>query len=172
MRIRNYLNQEQADLLFSSHIMSPLAYCPLVWMFCSKQAHNMIQKTQYKGLRARFNDFSASLEELIERANSCSIHTRNLRFLMEEVFKTLKRSNANIMWDSFNFKDPNKYELRRGCNLVIPKGRTTKVINSFDFRAALAWNHLPIHVKNAENLVEFKKILKKETIYCKCLNCT
>ena len=32
MRIRNYLNQKQADLLFSSHIMSPLNYCPLVWI--------------------------------------------------------------------------------------------------------------------------------------------
>ena len=91
---------------------------------------------------------------------------------MGEIFKTLKRLNANIMWDSFDFKDPNKYELRWGCNLVIPKGRTAKVINLFDFRAALAWNHLHIHVKTAENLVEFKEILKKETIYCRCLNCT
>ena len=59
---------------------------------------------------------------------------------MEEIFKTLNNLNPQIMWNTFNFKDPNKHELRRGINLVVPKARTTRAINSFDFRAAMAWN--------------------------------
>ena len=75
------------------------------------------------------------------------------------------------MWDSFNFKDPNKYCLRRDQNLEIPRARTTRDINSFDFRAAMAWNHLSNTVKSAATTVEFKTHLKKEKIYCRCLNC-
>ena len=171
MRIRNYLSQEQADNLFSSYIMSPLTHCPLIWMFCSKPAHNMLQKTQYKALRARFNDFSSSCEKLLERAESCDIHTRNLRLLMAEIYKTLNRSNAIIMWDSFDLKVPNKYELRRGRNLITPKAGTTKALNSFDFRAAMAWNHLSLSVKSANNITTFMKLLKNENIYCRCLMC-
>ena len=42
MRIRRYLTQKQVDRLYAAHVMSPFNYCPLVWMFCSKQAHNLI----------------------------------------------------------------------------------------------------------------------------------
>jgi len=57
LRIRNYLTQKQADLLYNSYIMSPFNYCPLVWMFCSRRAHNLINKTHHKALCAKQNTF-------------------------------------------------------------------------------------------------------------------
>ena len=90
---------------------------------------------------------------------------------MAEIYKTLNRSNAIIMWDSFDLKAPNKYELRQGRNLVTPKAGTTKALNSFDFRAAMAWNHLSLSVKSANNITTFMKLLKNENIYCRCLMC-
>ena len=65
MRIRGYLTQNQADHLYQAYIMSPFNYCPLVWMFCSKMAHNLIDKTHHKALCARFNTFDATFEELL-----------------------------------------------------------------------------------------------------------
>ena len=90
---------------------------------------------------------------------------------MAEIYKTLNRSNAIIMWDSFDLKVPNKYELRRGRNLITPKAGTTKALNSFDFRAAMAWNHLSLSVISAINITTFMKLLKNENIYCRCLMC-
>ena len=113
-RIRAYLSQKQANQLFYTFIMSPFSYCPLVWMFCSRQANNMINITHYKALRVRFNDFSSTFEELLDKANSNSIHTLNLRLMLCEVYKTLNRINPPIMWDTFKFKETNKYTLRRG----------------------------------------------------------
>ena len=52
MRIRNFLTQNQADHLYMAYIMSSFNYCPLVWMFCSKMAHNLINKTHHKALCA------------------------------------------------------------------------------------------------------------------------
>ena len=173
VRIRHYLNQKQADLLFSSHIMSPFNYCPLVWMFCSKQAFTLLNRTHLKALQARYNNFTATFEELnsLDESNSLDIHNRNLHLLVCEIFKTLNQVNPEIMWDSFNFKNPNKYNLRRGQNLVIPSARTTRATNFFDFRASMAWNHMPSKIKNAKCLNEFCSLIKRQRIYCKCLNC-
>ena len=65
MRIRNYLNERQIDLLFFSHIMSTFNYCPLVWMFCSKQASNLLNATHKKALRVRLKTI------LIQHSQSC-----------------------------------------------------------------------------------------------------
>ena len=172
VRIRSYLSQKQADLLFSSHIMAPFNYCPLIWIFCSKQASNLINRTHHKALQARFDIFNTSFEELLslDKFNSSKIHTRNLQILVCEVFKTLNQENPEIMWNSFDFKDPNKYDLRRGRNLIVPKARTTRAVNSFDFRASMAWNHLPSKIKSAKSLSDFRSLVEKQKIYCSCIN--
>ena len=145
MRIRNYLTQYQADLLFSSFIMPPFNYFPLVWMFCSKQAENLINVTHHKALCVRFNSFSHTFDELLTKSNSSSIHTKNLQLLVGEVYKSLNRLSPEIAWDIFTPKQ-SRYNLRQGSSLIIPKARTTRGTNSFNFRAALAWNYLPQHV--------------------------
>ena len=172
MRIRNYLSQKQADLLFYSYIMSPFNYCPLVWMFCSKQANSLINATHLKALRARYNNFSSTFEELLEGSHSLTIHSKNLHLMLGEVYKTLNHLNPQIMWDSFRDTVTNKYNLRRGQNLRIPIARTTQATNSFDFRAAMAWNHLSAKIKAAPSLSEFIASIKNVSIHCECINCS
>ena len=171
-RIRKYLTQKQADSLFHSYIMSPFNYCPLVWMFCSKQANTLLNSTHFKGLRARYSDFSSTFDELLQISNSTYIHSKNLRLMLFEVYKTVNHLNPEIMWDSFNVKKVNKYTLRRGENLEIPLARTTRAKNSFDFRAIMAWNQLAAKVKNASSLNKFKAHVKNISIYCECINCS
>ena len=152
--------------------MSPFNYCPLVWMFCSKQASALLNRTHLKALQARYNNFTASFEELnsLDESNSLDNHSRNLHLLVCEVYKTLNHVNPEIMWASFNIKDPHKYNLRRGQNLVIPSARTTRATNFFDFRASMAWNHLPSKIKNAKSQNEFCSLIKRQRIYCKFIN--
>ena len=171
-RIRGYVNQKQADMLFFSHIFSLFDYCPLVWMFCSKQAYNLLNATHKRALKVRFDDFHSSFEELLHRCESVDIHTRNLQLMICEVYKTLNHLNPQIMWDSFMFKAPHKYQLRRGQNLVTPSARTTRAVNSFDFRATMAWNYLPLNIKGANNIEEFSRLLKNVKIHCECRNCS
>ena len=37
---------------------------------------------------------------------------------------------------------PGLYNLRQGSSIVVPRATSTRATNSFDVRAALAWNHL------------------------------
>ena len=43
-------------LLYKSIINSQFNYCPLLWMFCSRQSNNSINKVHGRGLRLTYRD--------------------------------------------------------------------------------------------------------------------
>ena len=45
-RISPYLETDKKELLFKSMVKSQFNYCPLVWMFFSRNANNLINKIQ------------------------------------------------------------------------------------------------------------------------------
>ena len=103
--------------------MSPFNYCPLVWMFCSKAAHNLINTTHHRALRSRFNSYSSSFDELLVRSKRGTIHSKNLHIMVIEIFKSLNRLNPEFMWNSFELRS-DAYNLRPGSRIVIPPART------------------------------------------------
>ena len=121
MRIRRYLTQTQVDRLYTAHVMSPLNYCPLVRMFCSKQVHNLIDSTHRRTLCAELNTFTVTLDEMmLEKSNTLSVHTKNLQLLLTEIFKSVNHLNPEFIWDSFIMK-PDLYNLRQGSSIVVPR---------------------------------------------------
>ena len=82
-------------------------------MFCSKKCNNSINKAHKRALREANQNWDASLEELPDVDGSMKIHTRNLRALMTEVFKSLNKLNPKFMWKIFKFKET-PYSLRCG----------------------------------------------------------
>ena len=111
-----------------------------------------------------------TFDELLSKSNSITIHTKNLQLLVGEVFKSLNRLSPEITWDTFTPKQ-SRYNLRQGSSLIVPRARTTRAINSLDFRAALAWNYLPKHVKEEKSLYKFNGDINGLNIYCRCFNC-
>ena len=53
-RINHYMKENQKEILLSSFLISHLSYCPLIWMFCSK---NFTKKINWK----IFTDYSKRL---------------------------------------------------------------------------------------------------------------
>ena len=49
-RIRKFLTLEKAKILACSMIETQFAYCPLIWMFCSKIDMQRVEKVQNKSL--------------------------------------------------------------------------------------------------------------------------
>ena len=56
LRISSNLNMKQEKLLYKSTIKSQFNYCPLVWMFCSRQSNNLINKIHEPSLRISYKD--------------------------------------------------------------------------------------------------------------------
>ena len=63
LRIRKFLNLEQAQVLAEAYISSNFRYCPLIWMFCGKMSDNLIVKTHYRTLNAICDTQTRSHEE-------------------------------------------------------------------------------------------------------------
>ena len=147
--------------------MSMFNYCPLIWMFCCKGAHALINKTHHRALKARYCNFTDSFESLLSRSNSIKIHERNLKLMLIEVFKSEHKFGPEILHNTFVQRQL-PYQFRTGNTFIVP---SMKYINSFDFRAAMTWNKLPKLIKNVETLSEFESNLTKLKLNCRCSMC-
>ena len=171
LRIRKNLNQATADILCSSFILSTFNYCPLIWMFCGKQSNNLINSTHCRVLNARLDNFRLPFNDLLDETKSVNIHTKNLRLLLIEVYKSLNGLSPEFMRPLFQRKACH-YEIRSGKNLVLPCITSSTNTNSFEFRAILAWNYIPRLLKEAQTLNDFKVGIENIDIYCKCKICS
>ena len=63
-RTRKFLYFEEAKCLSEAYIISTFRCCPLTWMFCSKAANNLINKTHKRSLRVVYETEDENSEDL------------------------------------------------------------------------------------------------------------
>ena len=59
---------KKEELLFKSMVKSQFNYCPLIWMLCSRNANNLINKIKERSLRLITNDKTSTFEYLLDRS--------------------------------------------------------------------------------------------------------
>ena len=173
LRIRPYLDYSSAKHLCCAYILSTFNYCPLIWMNGCKSNDALINKVHKRALSIVYRDFDSSFQELLTLDKGNTIHLRNLRALMTEVFKSLKNINPEFMWNIFSTKTTG-YKLRSGIVLKLPPANTTKYgVNSLCFRGSILWNTLPNSLKLSRSLEEFRCSIKNWTgNTCTCHICS
>ena len=62
-RISKFLSFTRRKILMKSFVESQFAYCPLVWMFCSKKSNNRINQIHERALRLVYKDSTSTFEE-------------------------------------------------------------------------------------------------------------
>jgi len=85
--------------------------------------------------------------------------------MLAEVFKSFYGFGPPILQDIFKVES-HSHQLRSGLTFQLPK--TVSHINSFEFRAILAWNHLPASIKSSDSVSKFKYCLRSVNVYCSC----
>ena len=159
-RVAKLLDFKKARLLYNAFILSSLSYCPLIWMFCGKTSNREINRIHKRALRILFNDYEASFEELLQRNNEQTVHTKNLHKLMTEVYKSLNRQNPAFMLDLFIRKEVT-YDLRVKDLLELPTARTVlNGLNSIVFRGSILWNAISDEIKSSQSIASFKRKIK------------
>mgnify|MGYP001802811941 FL=1 len=85
-RLAHTMTFKQRKNIMNSFIISHFSYCPVVWMFHSKELNNRINRIHERSLRVVHRDYVSSFEDLLEKDNSLTIHQRNIQKLMTEIF--------------------------------------------------------------------------------------
>ena len=87
----------------NAFITSQFSYWPLVWMSHSRTMNNRINKIHEKTLRLVYKDEkNLSLDDLLKKDKSVSIHQRNLQILATEIYKARNDLRPEIMRDVFH----------------------------------------------------------------------
>ena len=71
----------------NAFVASQFSYCPLVWMFHDRSVGKKLNKIHERALRILYIDSYSNIEELLTRANTVSLHHKNLQLLATEVLK-------------------------------------------------------------------------------------
>ena len=66
---------------------SQFNYCPLVWMCQSRRNNTNINNLHERCLRLIYSYKKSSYQELLEKEGSVSIHHRNIKALVTEIYE-------------------------------------------------------------------------------------
>ena len=113
-RISNYMTSDKLQTIMKAFIESQFGYCPLIWMFHSRNLNNRINRLHERGLHIVYKECDLSYDELLEKDRSFSVHHRNLQKLATEMFKVNNNLfltfMKNIFTESSNLRTQNPYK--------------------------------------------------------------
>ena len=65
-RLNVYISKEQALSICNVVILSNFNYCPLIWLFCNKNANKKRDRAHKRALRILYNDYDSSFQSLLQ----------------------------------------------------------------------------------------------------------
>ena len=171
-RLGVFMSHQTRKIVVQSFIVAHFNYCPLVWYFTSAKQINIIEKIQERALSFITDDYSSSYEKLLNDSNTSTMAIKRVQSLCTEIFKSLNNLNAPYMKGLFH-RNVSTYSLRSSNDLLVPRvNQTTFGLRSVRYEGAVMWNHLPKHIKTAENIATFKKLIRNwKEPQCKCAHC-
>ena len=130
-------------------------------MFHTKQLNNRINSQHQKALRVTYQDRNSSFSELLNLDKSVSIHYRNIKYLLMEIYKVKMGLSPPIMSDTFSLSENSSYDLKSGVTVNRRNIRTSEFcFETVSTIGAIFWNDLPAELKNTESLKIFKQKIK------------
>ena len=162
-RITKFTSSFQRKTFLNSFIKSQFSYCPLIWMFTSKELNKQINRIHEKSLRLVLNNHQSTLVEMLDTLNENTIHQQYIDRLLTEVYKFLN-GYSRYMNNVFHLKQ-NTYNLRNFHAFATDVPRNNCVLNSVVYRANQLWETLLFDLKNSYSPELFKKGLKKLVLH-------
>ena len=166
-------------MLMNAFFDSLFSYCPLVWMFHSRQINTRINNLHFRALRMVYMDEISSFEELMQKDGSVTIHYQNLQFLSIEMYKVMNGIGPALMKEIFPINSNGFTEYpssnTRSNVLLFNQANPKKEGSGLQTLRHLGpriWNIIPLEIRKAETLALFKRKIKKWTPpECPCSLC-
>ena len=141
-------------------------------MHHSRTLNARINKIQEWALRLVYKDNSSTFSELLHKDLSVTIHEKNLKVLLTEMYRVENNLSPKIMntiFPSRNICYPLRCARKFGTNLVKTTMYGTETIS---FRGPRLWQKIPDNIKYSQSLNEFKSQIKNwHGLECDCRLC-
>ena len=130
-------------------------------MHCGKTNLNKLEKLQERALVTVYRDRSLTYDVMLKMSGQLRIHMNLVRLLAIEIFKCLNGMNPAHLYELLTTHE-SKYELRNRSRLLQPKFNTYRYgYNSFRYLGSKLWNSLPSHLKDIDNIYDFRREIYK-----------
>ena len=158
-RVRSFVPAATLQLIFNSLVQPYFNYCCTVWDNCNKTLAEKLQKLQNRAARVlTFSSYDTNADVLIDKLGWKKLSSQRQFQKAVMVYKSLNGLAPDYMHSMFVNRDSvNLYSLRNTeGKLAVPKPRTNYLKNSFSYSGAVLWNSLPIGLRQANNLTNFR----------------
>ena len=136
--------------------MSQFKYCPLFWMFHSRETNRIINKLHERALRLLYNDYNynSTFGTSLQKGNTFSIRHpihENIGCLLLEFFKSIYGVTGNEILKKYSQTD-----------LRVPSVNSNyEGLNLLRYCSAVIWPFLPVNLQNVKLLSEFNLFIRK-----------
>ena len=114
--------------------------------------NNKINRLHERCLRLLYNDKKSSFEDLLQKYESISIHHRNLRTLIAELFKVFKALNPVIFAEAFLVKQQSQYNMRNYSYFAVSLTKTVNCrLESLSYIGLKLWDSIPSLMKEIDS---------------------
>ncbi len=169
-RVSNYMDFKQRKIIMHSFIISQFGYCPLVWMFHSRELNNRINRIHERSLRVVYQDSKSSFESLLQKAQAFTIHERNIQTLGIELYKVAYGIAPELMKLVFPTKADVKYPWENIFQTFNVK-TVTWGTESLSHLGPKIWSLIPLKLKKLPFLKFTEQIRFWKPDKCPCRLC-
>ena len=165
-RIRHLTPLNVLVNVYNSLIQPHFDYCNVVWGNCNKGLSEKLQRLQNRAARILMSaSYDSNLDDLFRALGWRRLYYQRLEQKSILMYKTLHGMTPDYLRSRFVYRDNvSAYRLRNTENkLVLPQPRTDYLKRSFLYSGAQLWNNLPVDLRQASSLTDFKSKLSRHS---------
>ena len=167
-RIRHLTPFNVLIKVYNSLIQPHFDYnCNVVWGNCNKGLSEKLQRLQNRTARILMSaSYDSNLDDLFRALGWRRLYYQRLEQKSILMYKTLHGMTPDYLRSRFVSRDNARaYRLRNTENkLVLPQPRTDYFKRSFLYSGAQLWNNLPVDLRQASSLTDFKSKLSRHSL--------
>ena len=166
-RIRHLTPFNVLIKVYNSLIQPHFDYCNVVWGNCNKGLSEKLQRLQNRAARILMSaSYDSNLDDLFRALGWRRLHYQRLEQKSILMYKTLHGMTPDYLRSRFVYRDNARaYRLRNTENkLVLPQPRIDYLKRSFLYSGAQLWNNLPVDLRQASSLTDFKSKLSRHSL--------
>ena len=161
-KIRKYLTEDAAKLLVHAYVTSRLDYCNSLLALLPAYVIHKLQRVQ---------NSAARLVKRIPKRSSITAHCKYLHWLPVKerikfkillmVFKCINNQAPQYLKTMLSMYNPAR-NLRSANQklLIVKRSKTSFGTRAFSRYGPKLWNQLPLNIKSANNVAQFKTLVK------------